>query len=367
MSDIKVSIIVPVYNASKYLNGCLNSLWDQSMSHGEYEIIFVDDGSTDDSGRTCDAYEREYCSVSVIHQVNAGPAAARNTGLKKAKGDYVAFVDADDLLDRKYLEVSYVNAIHNSADIVLFDAYREKGDGDNFKQELWNHAKYSFTSRDRREIRFMQRQILYPYMAAKAGGMKFNRDIPLAAPWDKLFRRQFLLENNLYFPEQLRVLDDMCFNFIAFGAAKRISYIPTALYHYKTEETSITNSYREDRIHQDIKVFKYLKNAIDKMELDKSEAARFHHALYARMIKSFAISLRLYYFNPSNPKSQKQIRKELKDYITSNPYKFAFKGIRFKILEPKLMAVTLACRARLLWGLKVMYMMEYGKGENKKI
>ena len=361
MSEIKVSIIVPVYNSARFLNRCMNSLWNQTMPHDEYEIIFVDDGSTDDSGMMCDSYEKEYCSVSVIHQKNAGPAAARNAGLKKAKGRFIAFVDPDDMVDGKYLEVPYVNAIHNNADIVIFDAVRETGEGDNAKKELWNHAKYSFNSKDIREIRSMQRQILYPYMYAKASGMRFNRDIPLAAPWDKMYRRKFLIDNNIIFPEHLRVLDDMCFNFNAFSAAKNISYIPTGLYHYIVEEASITNSYRDDRVQQDIKVFKYLKNSIDEMKLNKSEASRFYHALYARMIKSFAISLRLYYFNPSNPKSQKQIRKELKECITSNPYKFAFKCVRFKKLEPKLVAVTMACRARFLWTLRMMYKFEYRK------
>ena len=361
MSEIKVSIIVPVYNSAKFLNRCMNSLWNQTMPHDEYEIIFVDDGSTDDSGMMCDSYEKEYCSVSVIHQKNAGPAAARNAGLKKAKGTFIAFVDPDDMVDGKYLEVPYVNAIHNNADIVIFDAVRETGEDDNAKKELWNHAKYSFNSKDIREIRSMQRQILYPYMSAKASGMRFNRDIPLAAPWDKMYRRKFLIDNNIIFPEQLRVLDDMCFNFNAFSAAKNISYIPTGLYHYIVEETSITNNYREDRVQQDIKVFKYLKNSIDDMKLNKSEASRFYHALYARMIKSFAISLRLYYFNPSNPKSKKEINKELKNYITSTPYKFAFKGIRFKSLEPKLVAVTMACRLRLLLALRVMYRFQYRK------
>ena len=357
--EYKVSIVVPVYNAEKYLDRCMKTLLEQSMPKGEYEIILVDDGSPDASGKICDNYAKDYDFVTVLHQKNAGPAAARNAGLAKAAGKYVAFIDPDDYIEREYLEVAYAQGVHNHADIVLFDAYREKADGDKRLQELWSHAGFSFNCADEGDIRSMQRQILYPYMTAKAGDISFIKNVPLAAPWDKLFNKAFLQANALAFPEKLRVLDDMCFNFKAFGVAKVVSYIPMPLYHYRVEENSITNSYRKDRVQQDIQVFEYLKQAINDMGLDRVEASRFRQALYARIIKSFAISLRLYFLNPSNPASKSEIDQEIRSTLDSMPYKLAFKSIKLLSLEPKLIAVTLSCRLKSPWMLRCLFKLQY--------
>ena len=346
----KVSLIVPVYNSAQYLDAFMESILTQTMPKEDYEVILVDDGSPDDSGKILDAYASKYDFLQVIHQWNAGPAAARNAGLKKATGEYVAFVDPDDLLEDKYLEASYLQAGKSGADIVLFDAYRETAS----KREMKPHAEYGFYTDDAEYIRSMQCQILYPYMSARVSDMTFNRNVPLAAPWDKLYRRDFLVSKSLTFPEELRVLDDMCFNFKAFGAAEKIIYFPTFLYHYKIAETSITNSYRPDRINQDKKVFAFLEKEIE-------EQTYYNQALYARIIKSFAIALRLYFFNPKNPNSEKDIQAEVRQCIDSAPYKTAFKAIRLHNLEPKLITVTLACRLKAVWALKLMFDLEYSR------
>ena len=358
-NNIKISAIVPVYNASGYLKRFMDSILKQSMPSDELEIILVNDGSKDNSGEICDVYAKEHDFVKVIHQENAGPAAARNAGLEVASGDYVAFIDPDDMIEEKYMEVAYAQAVRYDSDIVLFDAYREKKNGDEVIRENWGHAKYSFNTSDMADIRSMQRQILYPYMAAKAGSLTFDETVPLAAPWDKLYSRKFLKDNSLCFPKELRVLDDMCFNFKAFGAAKSVSYIPTFLYHYMVEEKSITNSYRQDRVKQDVQVFEYLKDAINEMGLDKAEAARFRQALYARIIKSFAISLRLYFLNPENPATKAEVDSEIRSCIDSMPYKLAFKGINLFGLEPKLIAVTVACKLRSTALLRLLFSLQY--------
>ncbi len=359
MTDKKISIIVPVYNAGEYLDRCMDTLLGQTMDPGDYEIILVDDGSGDNSGELCDSYSDKNENVTVIHQENKGPAAARNTGLERSCGCYVAFIDPDDLIENNYLEIAYAQAEHYHADIVLFDAYREKVTDSGMVQEDWGHAKYSFTTRDVGEKRSMQRQILYPYMAARAQNLTFDETVPLAAPWDKIYRREFLISKNLRFPEELRVLDDMCFNFKAFGEADLIAYIPTFLYHYRVVENSITNSYRADRIDKDRQVFEYLRSAINDMGLDKADAAVFRQALYCRIIKSFAISLRLYFLNPSNPKAPKEIDEEIKNCIDSMPYKLAFRGVQVFTLEPKLIAVAMACRMKSPHLLRMLFKMQY--------
>ena len=97
---MKLSIIVPVYNAEKYLHRCVDSLLAQDLNSEEYEIILVDDGSTDDSPKICDEYSEKYSQIKTIHKVNGGVSSARNVALDVTKGEYICFVDSDDWIKK---------------------------------------------------------------------------------------------------------------------------------------------------------------------------------------------------------------------------------------------------------------------------
>ena len=111
-----VSIIVPIYNVERYLPRCIDSILSQSIT--DFELILVDDGSPDRCGIICDEYAIEDTRVRVIHQKNAKVAAARNSGLDIAKGEWIAFVDSDDWLHKDYLKILLSGALEGS-DIVL--------------------------------------------------------------------------------------------------------------------------------------------------------------------------------------------------------------------------------------------------------
>ena len=96
--DYKVSVVVPIFNIFPYLEDCINSILEQTYDN--IEIVLVDDGSTDDSGRLCEEYSEKYENIIVVHQVNAGLGMARNTGIRNAKGDYICFVDGDDYISK---------------------------------------------------------------------------------------------------------------------------------------------------------------------------------------------------------------------------------------------------------------------------
>ena len=116
-SNIKVSVTVAVYNTSKYLRKCLDSLDVQSMQ--EIEFIVVDDGSTDGSGVICDEYARRNPKFKVIHQQHSGLAAARQTGMDNAKGEYVIVCDSDDWVEPEMYETLYNVAAESNADIAI--------------------------------------------------------------------------------------------------------------------------------------------------------------------------------------------------------------------------------------------------------
>ncbi len=356
----KVSIILPVYNVENYLPRCLDSILAQTMPSADLEIILVDDGSKDGSGTIIDDYAAKYDHITAIHQENGGAAAARNAGLKLATAEYVAFVDPDDYIEKEYCSIPYNEAVKSGADIVLFDAFKETGNADSkgrtgTKMVLLGHAAEGFVSTVYEDRLSMQCQILYPFTKAKAGNVTFNSDIPLAAPWDKLFKRSFLYRNNLHFHEDLKVLDDMCFNLVAFSKAGIISYIPKALYHYQVWESSITNSYKADRPIQDMKVFAFVKKTIDEQP-DLEE--KLLQAYYARVIKSFAICCRLYFFNDKNPGSNKERRSEIRSYMNKEPYLSAFRNVRLSELEWKLVIVTLAGKCKSAGSMNLLHKLQ---------
>ena len=112
---MKLSIIIPVYNTEKYLHRCVDSVLQQNMS--DYELILVDDGSTDGSGKICDEYKEKDSRVKVIHTQNQGVSKARNTGLELSSGEYIGFVDADDYIDADMYEKLIEASIDSNADV----------------------------------------------------------------------------------------------------------------------------------------------------------------------------------------------------------------------------------------------------------
>ena len=113
----EISVIVPVYKAEAYLADCVGSLLSQSFR--DFEVILVDDGSPDNCGRLCDAYAAEHDCITVIHQENRGQSAARNHAMTQAKGNWICFVDSDDLIHPRMLELLYRAARENNADIAM--------------------------------------------------------------------------------------------------------------------------------------------------------------------------------------------------------------------------------------------------------
>lgn len=211
----KVSVVVPVYNAEKYLKECLDSLVNQTLK--DIEIICVNDGSTDNSLEILNEYANKNHRVRVIDQKNQGACIARNKGLSVALGEYIAFVDSDDYLELDAYEQAYKEAKSKNLDILSF-GWR------GVPQET-NWDKYKSSPKEKLFINDSVNAWFYC-------GIGANVNI-----WNKLYKRSFLEESGVHFIEDLPCAQDLCFNILLFPRAKNIEFIPNKYYNYRRDSS----------------------------------------------------------------------------------------------------------------------------------
>lgn len=220
MKKTKVSIIVPVYNAEKYLDKCLKSLVNQTLPN--IEIIVVNDGSLDNSDRIIKEYVRNYPNlIKNVLIPNNGVSNARNVGLKKATGEYIGFCDSDDFVELNMYELLYNKGIETESDIVVSGHFYDKENGKILTRGLGDMNLYSKSLEESKEILLVSN----PYVS------------------NKIFNRNFLGENKLRFNKKYRIFEDLLFTYSAFLKANKIEKIDKPLYHYvRRKEESVTGS-----------------------------------------------------------------------------------------------------------------------------
>lgn len=350
-----LTIIIPVYNVEKYLEKCLKSIVEEKDAILEcVEIIVIDDGSPDCSGKIADTFAQKYSCMRVIHQKNAGVAEARNVGIRQAQGKWLYFIDSDDWLPQGAITtiLEEIQA-HEQADILLFDAYKNAKD----KQDNWEHFREEEIFAERKQLDALQEAVLYFPILHKESRLKTN--IPLAAPWDKVYRSSFVKENELYFCATLKVLDDMVFNAMAFGAAREVVYCKKAIYHYRYVAESITNSYKKDRIEQDKKVWQvleeYANTQVNTGLWDMERKKEFEQVLYCRKIKSFSICCRLDFFHENNPKTRVQKIAYVREVLKSRTYQEAFDKVKLSNLEWKLKIMAIMGKLKCAYGVYLLH------------
>ena len=347
-----LSIIIPVYKVEDYIEKCLQSIVDSyTLLNKPIEVIVVDDGSPDNSGQIADRFARDYFYIKVIHKENAGVAAARNKGIQAATGKWLYFVDSDDWVAKDAIDIICQRIEANAdADILLFDAYQNMPD----EEKEWKHFSCEMVWNRQEEIRLLQRGMLYFPSVDK------KRKTPLAAPWDKVYRREALKKNQIFFREELRVLDDMVFNMEMFGVAQKVVYYKDKIYHYRYVPDSITNQYRANRIEQDCAVWAYLQNYMNLADqhgtLNEKEKEAFRQAYYCRIVKSFSICTRLQFFHPKNQNKLSDKIRKVKEVLKSEPYAEAFHKAKLRNAEWKLKVMIGIGRLRWGYGVYLLYL-----------
>ncbi len=229
-TKVKYSIIVAVYNVEKYITECIESI---CAIPNQFELILVDDGSTDKSGVICDQWAIKDNRIKVVHQKNQGLSGARNSGLYVAKGKWCMFIDGDDYITPNVLELfsKHIEDI-DSPDIIIGGYYADNG------KDCWEEKffeKKQVFQNDEKEI-----------LIRKAAGIDKSGVTNIGVAWAKIYKTEFLHKYQLEFKLGLKRMQDMIFNIEAFYCADRIKYIDEPVYCYRLRGGSAVNKYSVD-------------------------------------------------------------------------------------------------------------------------
>ncbi len=229
-----ITVIVPVYNVEKYLKECLNSLLVQTYQ--QIEVIMVDDGSKDSSGRICDEYASKNENFYVIHKQNAGLGMARNTGMDHMRGEYVTFIDSDDYVDAGYVENLYKNVLKNHVDMCKSGFLRVLD-----SKEIVSCRKYE-------NMTFEGKSAGSELLPRMLGSAPNRHDSVEPCVCGAIYKTDLIKQYQLRFPSERELIsEDMVFNIEYMQYAKGACVIDYTGYFYRTNMSSLTKSYRVDR------------------------------------------------------------------------------------------------------------------------
>ena len=214
MNDNLISVIVPVYNIEEYLDKCVESIIKQT--HENLEILLIDDGSTDHSGKKCDAWAKKDYRVKVIHKENGGVSSARNVGLEIATGKYIGFVDSDDCINENMYKKLMNQMIETNSDMCFCNyVYINNKENTTVNTQLFCEKKND------------KNTIMKKMFECKNANF---------AVWNKLIKREFL--KNIRFDESIKIYEDAVFNFECLDKMETIAFVEEYLYFYEVGRES---------------------------------------------------------------------------------------------------------------------------------
>lgn len=222
MKKPSISLIVPVFNASKTIDRCLNSIENQTFK--DIEVIVVNDGSTDNSGDLCRRYVKKDKRFFLIEKGNEGVSSARNVAIGKAFGTYIGFVDSDDFIDKYFCEILFKIITENNVDVLNFGYTRIDGE-----RKIVNYSSFP-----------KNRIIREPEIQKFLETSMLNND--LWYPWRNFVKRELIEKNFIRFDENQRIGDDSLFNFKCFVFSKSVYSIKEPLYFYVNNPISLTQA-----------------------------------------------------------------------------------------------------------------------------
>ena len=320
----KISVIVPIFKCDNYIHQCVDSILNQTFS--DFELILVDDGSPDNCGEICEEYAKKDFRVKVIHQVNGGQAAARNNGVKESQGEWVHFVDSDDMIHPKTLEILYKTAVDNDVKLSMCSAFQGENIPDDFSKN--HNITANILNMDEENIFHLCKNEKYYYWVV----------------WGKLLHKSIFLKHPL---TEGRIYEDNAVVCKWLHEAQRVAVIPCPLYFYYINTSGTT---KKD----------FTEKQLDILWAFEEQISFFHSLDYEKITEHlasyyFEISANMYYrakHEGNNKKYIKTIKKHKKHiektyskyihldtekklyiYEKTNPFMFFFMRIKRKLLK----------------------------------
>lgn len=304
---ILVSVIVPVYKVPlEYLRACLDSLVAQTMQ--ECEFIVVSDGAPEAEYSVCEEFAAKDSRFKFFRREHTGVSATRNYGIEKVQGEYITFVDADDIILNNALDVCYKNAKQWDSDILVFNFASLSSHETQIHQPPWHHASVD------KITELCRTAVLEQFIQLK------KNSIPRAV-WGKLYLKKFLNKNNFFFNKEVSIGEDLIFNLRCFSATTKISYLCETFYLYRYNPCSVTNSfdsnYFHDRILPILELKKFFPNKYDKL-------------IHREVIAIFFQSWENCYMNSQNPQPLQIRVKKIKQIVRSEIFHTAISNTTTK-------------------------------------
>ncbi len=260
-----ISIIIPVYNVEMLLTDCINSVLNQDYRN--IEVILINDGSTDNSGEVCKSFEKKDNRIKVFEQKNSGVSVARNKGVEKAQGKYIIFVDSDDYLDVNHVSKMY-SQINDEIDLVI--------------------CGYKIIDNDTHSINLnadMQDSVLNPQEMFLKYWENYHHGY-INAPWNKMYKRELMQQNNIKFPKDISMGEDGFFNVQYMKCCRKIYLLAEYSYNFRIHSRQSTKKIFKNHYYMVTCIFDNLERILETYNImTKEEFLDTHYKNYLDEIK----------------------------------------------------------------------------------
>ena len=346
VSQPKVSIIVPVYNVQEYLDRCINSLKNQSLT--DIEIILVDDSSTDSSLEICKRASDEDFRIKVIHKENEGAGLARNEALKIATGEYIGFLDSDDYVEADMFKTLYEKAIKYNSDLVMSGVLFVDGNmfseaGECVRKTYFDEDTHFETEEELKKLKIG----IVGATPQDADDSKYGMSI-----WKNLFKNEIIKENNIVFESEREILsEDAIFMIDYISCIDKATGINEAFYNYCRNEDSISKSYKKDRFEKSLVFVNEVEKRFKK-DIKSEEYQIYIYRFWQAMCRVLCSQEIMY--AKDNDVKYTDLKKRLKIVCTHDLTKRALKLYPIGTLPLKQRVFAYAMKYRLYFLLKVL-------------
>lgn len=251
---IKTSIVLPVYNSEKTISKTLKSILNQDYNN--FELLLINDGSEDNSGKICEEIALKDNRIQVFHQKNKGPGAARNKGIKEAKGKYLTFVDSDDIVNSSWLSSMIDEQIKDDVDLVITGYNRIIGNNEKL-QKCYEYVPE----------RNMYNKLELENNIEKLIDSRFFNSL-----CNKLYKYKIIRTNNIFINEEFDLSEDFLFNLSYISKCNSVSILDTAKYNIIVNDKSLTHTYRENKFELLDKVDNKYRLFLNENDIDSQTA-----------------------------------------------------------------------------------------------